>query len=256
MRIQASAGQAEKQVKDCAQEKSVPTMKTACISAEKADALVKTYTIIIGKGTTDATDWLGILTQLTYVKVCHVLQPLIALETYVVTVAFARSIVHTATVIGTLIPTGATLCSVIVTISAKTIHVNLAHAVLKASTAKIGKTMRQIDLLSTRAKTVKVNAMVIWAAKALKAITNACSLTSMLSATQTILTSLTLARVATMKAAALRRHAKNFMKQQQTDVMVSFAKVPISAVVTSAKVLSQSVKLQMLVKLSLVLLFS
>ena len=168
-------------------------------------------------------------------KVSHVLQTLFALETYAVTVAFARNIVHTATVIGTLIPTGATLCSVIVTISAKTIHVNLAHAVLKASTAKIGKTMRQIDLHSTHAKTVKVNAMGVWAAKALMAIINACSMTGIISATQTILTSLTLARAAKMKTVTLQHLALKLGKQCLTGVMANSVRKTLNALDRFAK---------------------
>ena len=48
LRIQSSAGQVYLLMKRGAEEKSVPTMKTACISAEKAHALVVTYTVIIG----------------------------------------------------------------------------------------------------------------------------------------------------------------------------------------------------------------
>ena len=168
-------------------------------------------------------------------KVSHVLQTLFALETYAAAVAFARNIVHTATVIGTLIPTGVIICSVKVMISAKTIHVNLAHAVLKASTAKIGKTMRQIDLHSTHAKTVKVNAMGVWAAKALMAIINACSMTGIISATQTILTSLTLARAAKMKTVTLQHLALKLGKQCLTGVMANSVRKTLNALDRFAK---------------------
>ena len=65
--------------------------------------------------------------------------------------AFVHILKHSATVIGTLISTGATTCSVIVTISAKAIRASLAHAVLMVPTAKISWKVRRKDSPSTRA---------------------------------------------------------------------------------------------------------
>ena len=67
------------------------------------------------------------------------------------------------------------------------------------------------------------------------AIFNACSITNILSATQTILTSLTLARAATMKAVTLQHLALKLGKQCLTGVMANSVRKTLNALDRFAK---------------------